>query len=176
MKDLNDIDPVALLRANVARPFEQARAMPPEVYTSEAFLAAELEHVFAPGVALPRPRQRARRARRLRRLGDRRPAGRRRPRPRGHPARLLERLPAPHVDAAPRPRPDAGDRLPLPRLDLQPRRHPARRAGDVEERRLRPRGLLPAAAPLRGVAGLGLRHPQPRRRAGRRAARRGRGR
>lgn len=47
MKDLNDVDPVALLRENVARPFEQARAMPPEVYTSDAFLAAELEHVFS---------------------------------------------------------------------------------------------------------------------------------
>ena len=47
MKDLNDIDPVALLRENVARPFEQARAMPPEVYTSESFLAAELEHIFS---------------------------------------------------------------------------------------------------------------------------------
>ena len=47
MKDLNEVDPVALLRENVAHPFEQARAMPPEVYTSEAFLAAELEHVFA---------------------------------------------------------------------------------------------------------------------------------
>lgn len=47
MKDLNDVDPVALLRENVSRPFEQARAMPPAVYTSEAFLAAELEQVFS---------------------------------------------------------------------------------------------------------------------------------
>ena len=47
MKDLNETDPVALLRENVSRPFEQARAMPPEVYTSESFLAAELEHVFS---------------------------------------------------------------------------------------------------------------------------------
>ena len=46
MKDLNDVDPVSLLRENVSRPFEQARAMPPEVYTSEVFLAAELEHIF----------------------------------------------------------------------------------------------------------------------------------
>jgi phenylpropionate dioxygenase-like ring-hydroxylating dioxygenase large terminal subunit len=46
MKDLPDTDPVALLRANVAAPFEEARAMPPAVYTSEAFLEAELEHVF----------------------------------------------------------------------------------------------------------------------------------
>ena len=47
MKDLSETDPVALLRENVAHPFEQARAMPPEVYTSEAFLAAEIEHVFS---------------------------------------------------------------------------------------------------------------------------------
>lgn len=47
MKDLSEVDPVALLRENVAQPFERARAMPPEVYTSDAFLAAELEHVFA---------------------------------------------------------------------------------------------------------------------------------
>jgi len=47
MKDLNDIDPVALLRETVSRRFEEARAMPPAVYTSEAFLAAELEQVFA---------------------------------------------------------------------------------------------------------------------------------
>jgi phenylpropionate dioxygenase-like ring-hydroxylating dioxygenase large terminal subunit len=46
MKDLNEIDAVALLRENVSRPFEEARAMPPPVYTSEAFLAAELEHIF----------------------------------------------------------------------------------------------------------------------------------
>ena len=47
MKDLNDVDPVALLRENAAQPFEQARAMPPEVYTSEAFLAVELESIFS---------------------------------------------------------------------------------------------------------------------------------
>lgn len=47
MKDLNDLDPVALLRENVSHPFGRARAMPPEVYTSESFLAAELEHVFS---------------------------------------------------------------------------------------------------------------------------------
>ena len=34
------------LAANVAVPFERAHAMPTSVYTSEAFLAAELEHVF----------------------------------------------------------------------------------------------------------------------------------
>ena len=47
MKDLNETDALALLRENVSHPFEQARAMPPEVYTSEAFLTAELEHIFA---------------------------------------------------------------------------------------------------------------------------------
>jgi phenylpropionate dioxygenase-like ring-hydroxylating dioxygenase large terminal subunit len=47
MKDVNERDPVALLRENVSLPFEQARAMPPEVYTSDAFLSAEIEHVFS---------------------------------------------------------------------------------------------------------------------------------
>ncbi|APX22238.1 MAG: (2Fe-2S)-binding protein [Rhodobacteraceae bacterium] len=40
-------DPAAELRANVATPFEAARAMPISVYTSETFLALEQEHVFA---------------------------------------------------------------------------------------------------------------------------------
>ncbi|XDA99312.1 Rieske 2Fe-2S domain-containing protein [Sulfitobacter sp. LCG007] len=40
-------DPVAALRACTARPFEEARAMPPAVYTSESFLKAELKHIFA---------------------------------------------------------------------------------------------------------------------------------
>jgi len=48
-KDTVQTDAITALAANVAVPFEQARAMPPEVYTSEAFLAAELEHVFAKG-------------------------------------------------------------------------------------------------------------------------------
>ena len=39
-------NPIAALAANVALPFEQARAMPPEVYTSQTFLEAELEHIF----------------------------------------------------------------------------------------------------------------------------------
>ncbi len=46
MRDLNDGDPVAALRETVSHPFEQARAMPPEVYTSEVFLKAELEGIF----------------------------------------------------------------------------------------------------------------------------------
>lgn len=40
------IDPVAELAANVSVPFEQAHAMPKSVYTSEAFLEAEIEHIF----------------------------------------------------------------------------------------------------------------------------------
>ena len=40
------LDPIAELAGNVAVPFEQARAMPKSVYTSERFLAAELEHIF----------------------------------------------------------------------------------------------------------------------------------
>lgn len=41
-----NIDPVAELKANVRVPFEQARAMPKSVYTSEAFLEAELQNIF----------------------------------------------------------------------------------------------------------------------------------
>ncbi len=37
----------AELKANAALPFEQARAMPKSVYTSEEFLAQEIQHVFA---------------------------------------------------------------------------------------------------------------------------------
>ncbi|MEO1158889.1 MAG: SRPBCC family protein [Pseudomonadota bacterium] len=37
----------AELKANAALPFERARAMPKSVYTSEQFLAEEIEHVFA---------------------------------------------------------------------------------------------------------------------------------
>ncbi|MEM9580149.1 MAG: SRPBCC family protein [Pseudomonadota bacterium] len=35
------------LRENVSVPFEKARAMPPSVYTSDAFLQSELDHIFA---------------------------------------------------------------------------------------------------------------------------------
>lgn len=38
---------IAKLRASADVPFEQARAMPPEVYTTQGFLALEQEHVFA---------------------------------------------------------------------------------------------------------------------------------
>jgi len=38
---------IAELRANVALPFEQARAMPKSVYTSPEFAAAEERHIFA---------------------------------------------------------------------------------------------------------------------------------
>lgn len=39
-------NPIDALRANVSAPFEQARAMPPEVYKTDAFLQAEIEHIF----------------------------------------------------------------------------------------------------------------------------------
>lgn len=39
-------DPVEELNQNVSVPFEQARAMPPSVYTSDAFLERELNDVF----------------------------------------------------------------------------------------------------------------------------------
>ncbi|OED38550.1 (2Fe-2S)-binding protein [Chromatiales bacterium (ex Bugula neritina AB1)] len=39
-------DAIAQLATNAALPFENARAMPPSVYTSEAFLESELENIF----------------------------------------------------------------------------------------------------------------------------------
>lgn len=41
------LDPMEALRVNTAQPFERARAMPPSVYTTDAFLQAELEQVFS---------------------------------------------------------------------------------------------------------------------------------
>ena len=41
-----ELDIVRALRENCERPFEDARAMPPDVYTSEAFLALEQRNVF----------------------------------------------------------------------------------------------------------------------------------
>ena len=41
------ISPAAELHANVSVPFNKARAMPKSVYTSEAFLAQEQQHIFA---------------------------------------------------------------------------------------------------------------------------------
>jgi len=41
------VDPISKLVENVRVPFEQATAMPPDVYTSEAFLQAEQQEVFA---------------------------------------------------------------------------------------------------------------------------------
>ena len=46
MKDLQSLSALAELCANVAAPFEQARAMPKSVYTSPEFLALEQEHIF----------------------------------------------------------------------------------------------------------------------------------
>ena len=40
------VSPARELKENVALPFEQARAMPPSVYTSDEFVALELEHIF----------------------------------------------------------------------------------------------------------------------------------
>ena len=41
------VDPISKLVENVRVPFEQATAMPPGVYTSEAFLQAEQQKIFA---------------------------------------------------------------------------------------------------------------------------------
>ncbi|MEZ5716775.1 MAG: Rieske 2Fe-2S domain-containing protein [Paracoccaceae bacterium] len=45
----NDLTPDALgeLAANVALPFERAQAMPPSVYTSQAFMEQEIDGIFA---------------------------------------------------------------------------------------------------------------------------------
>jgi phenylpropionate dioxygenase-like ring-hydroxylating dioxygenase large terminal subunit len=43
---MNVHNPIAELAANVALPFEQARAMPKSVYTTQAFLDAEMAKVF----------------------------------------------------------------------------------------------------------------------------------
>ncbi|SNS47044.1 aromatic ring-hydroxylating oxygenase subunit alpha [Antarctobacter heliothermus] len=42
----DQIDPVEALRQNTSVPFERARAMPVEVYTTQAFVDEELAHVF----------------------------------------------------------------------------------------------------------------------------------
>ncbi len=46
MRDGTDLSPLEELRANVALPFEQARAMPKAVYTDPEFLALEQTHIF----------------------------------------------------------------------------------------------------------------------------------
>lgn len=45
-RDSQDLSPIEELRANVAVPFERARAMPKSVYTSPEFLAQEERHLF----------------------------------------------------------------------------------------------------------------------------------
>ena len=45
-KDHIEIDPIEALRNNASVPFNKARAMPPEVYTTDEFTRAELEHIF----------------------------------------------------------------------------------------------------------------------------------
>lgn len=45
-KDQVDVDAVSALKESVSSPFERARAMPKEVYTSEAFVEQELAHIF----------------------------------------------------------------------------------------------------------------------------------
>ncbi|MEM6483306.1 MAG: (2Fe-2S)-binding protein, partial [Pseudomonadota bacterium] len=42
----NPVDPISALRETVAVPFEFARAMPTEVYTSPEFVEAELAYIF----------------------------------------------------------------------------------------------------------------------------------
>jgi phenylpropionate dioxygenase-like ring-hydroxylating dioxygenase large terminal subunit len=45
-RDHADASPLDALRAATDLPFERARAMPPSVYTTQAFVDLELEHVF----------------------------------------------------------------------------------------------------------------------------------
>lgn len=47
MTRMDSLDPIAALRATAARPFTQAMAMPPALYTSEAVTQAELDRIFA---------------------------------------------------------------------------------------------------------------------------------
>ena len=47
MTRMDAIDPIAALKTTAARPFTEARAMPPGIYTSEAVCAAEKERIFA---------------------------------------------------------------------------------------------------------------------------------
>lgn len=47
MTRMEQIDPITALQATAARPFEQATAMPPAVYTSEEVTRAELDRIFA---------------------------------------------------------------------------------------------------------------------------------
>jgi phenylpropionate dioxygenase-like ring-hydroxylating dioxygenase large terminal subunit len=44
---MDAIDPIAQLKATAARPFTEALAMPPGIYTSEAVCAAEKERIFS---------------------------------------------------------------------------------------------------------------------------------
>ena len=161
MKDLNETDPIALLRANVAHPFEQARAMPPEVYTSEAFLAAEIEHIFSrEWLCLGR-------ASALAEPGDYAAWE-----IAGQPVAVVRDRDGPCAPS--RTSACTGCRrcctgrgrvraivCPYHAWTYNLDGVPARGAGDVAERGLRPQGLPPAGAPLRGVAGLGLRVAGP---------------
>ncbi len=47
MTRMDPVDPIAALRATASRPFTEAMAMPPSVYTSQAVTAAELDRIFA---------------------------------------------------------------------------------------------------------------------------------
>ena len=49
--DDSELEPrvAAALRAFAERPFEEARALPPEAYTSERVLQVELEEIFKTG-------------------------------------------------------------------------------------------------------------------------------
>ena len=47
MTRMDVLDPIAALKATAARPFAEARAMPPALYTSEAVCAAEKDRIFA---------------------------------------------------------------------------------------------------------------------------------
>ena len=114
------LSPMAELSQNVAQPFERARAMPKSVYTSEAFLQAELDHVFKQDWFC------VTRADALAKPGDYttldlagQPIMVIRDRD-GQLAGAIQRLPAPHVDTAGRLGQHAQHRLPLSRLDLQP--------------------------------------------------------
>jgi hypothetical protein len=128
------LDAVRELKASVAVPFEQARAMPASVYTSQEFLAQELEHIFS------REWFCAGRASSLSKPGDYMTlelAGQPVMVIRDHDGTLRaqsKRLPAPDVHAADRFRQHKGHRVPVSRLVLQSRRLIAWCTGNDPER------------------------------------------
>lgn len=122
-------DVIRQLSGNRARPFEDAPAMPPAVYTSSDLLEREQRDIFRrewPCVG----REHAGRARRLSDRRYRRTAYRGVVQRERYAARRLERLPTPHAGAANGARQWAAHPVSMPWLDLSARRRLERSADD----------------------------------------------